>query len=253
MDSGLDAKHFIHLPGWAKALCLGTLALGIVASLTIIFEFFGAEGNRDWVLIGFSGAQFLITSFVIAIILFVSQTDANIGTLRRRSEQFLIETLPIALGRISLEDHSGSCCEVKRGTRSDIFGYDYSLQRGGTTVLRLWCGVNVGRIIVIYRFTNPQPAVSLDAFVERLKQIFRFSLGGAASVGYNVSFEPLPGKASIVSVWLTVATAPDFLTDPALKLFWSQDIAMMTESLMRTALRHGDEVTPDTKTLPLPQ
>ncbi|MDF7774392.1 hypothetical protein P1X14_03965 [Sphingomonas sp. AOB5] len=253
MNSGVDAKHFIHLPGWAKALCLGLLGIGIVASISIVFRFFNGHGNTDWLLIGISGAQFLITTFVIATVLFVSQTDANIGNLRKRAEHFLDEILPTALSRVTPDDAGATGCEVTRGTRCDIFGYDYLLHRDGQPLARLWCGVNVSRLIVIYRVRNPDPEGDVTAFVERLKRIFRFSLGGAESVGYKVSYEPLPSSREVVSIWLTVATEKDFLTDPALKLFWSQDIAMMTESLIRTALRHKDELRLELKTLPRPQ
>ena len=41
------------------------------------------------------------------------------------------------------------------------------------------------------------------------------------------------------------------LTNPLQKLFWSQDVAMMTESFMRTALRNGLNLTTRCKPAPL--
>lgn len=251
MDSGIDAKQFLHMPTWAKLLCLLLLASGIIASAGLIIRFFGSDGgNRDWLLIGFSGGQFLITTFVIALVLFVSQTDANIGNLRARADNFLSVILPEALARITLDDETAEPITVVRNDRRDIFGYDYMLYCGGEKVIRLWCGLNVHRLIVIYRMQASGRTVA--ARVKKLQEVFAFSLGGAESVNYKVSFEPLPGDESTISVWLTVATEKDLLTDPALKLFWSQDIAMMTESLLRTARRNADKVTLD-QSRPRPQ
>ncbi len=251
MNPGLDAKHFVHLPRWAKALCLGTLALALLAALAVVARSLGT-GDQDWLLIGISGVQFLATTFVIAVVLFVSQTDANIATLRARAEQFLIDTLPAALARITLADPQAPPLTVSRGVHSDIFGYDYAIEQGGVPLLRFWCGVNVGRMIVIYRFADPEPTLPIGDFAERVQRVFHFSLGGAAAVGYKPSFEPLPGSAGAVSMLRTVVTQPDFLTDPAVKLFWSQDVAMMTESILRTGLRHEGEVRLDVASRPHP-
>ena len=227
---------------------------GLAASVVVIVLFFNARGNRDWVLIGIGGGQFMLTSLVVAVVLFFSPTDANIATLRRSAAHFLAAdgTLGAALSRITLAD--GTPLHAVQGERADLFGHDYALDDGdGATVVRLWCGLNVNRFIVIYRLANPHVAtVGQEAFVARLKQIFAFSLGGAASVGYAVNYEGVPGAGDLVSVWLTVATGEDLLTNPALKLFRAQDIAMMTESFLRTALRHADEVRLETRTLPLP-
>ena len=46
-------------------------------------------------------------------------------------------------------------------------------------------------------------------------------------------------------------TEPDLLTNPLQKLFWSQDVAMMTESFIRTALRNGLNLTTRCRPAPL--
>lgn len=250
----IDAKQFVHLPGWIKLLALVMLLGGLAASVVVIYLFFGDDGSRDWVLIGISGGQFMLTTFVVALILFFSQTDANIATLRDSARRFLAAdgALGAALGQVTLAD--GAPLRVAQGERLDLFGHDYALlDAAGNMVLRLWCGLNVNRFIIIYRFADPHHLTRpRDAFVARLRAILAFSLGGAEAVNYKVNYEPVPGSPDLVSVWLTVSTQEDLLTNPALKLFWSQDIAMMTESVLRTALRHVDEVRLETRTLPLP-
>lgn len=272
MESGIDAKNLVHLPLWAKLICLCALSLGIVTSIGFTVRFFGANDSRDWVLIGITSMQFLITTLVVAVVLFASQTDANIATLSKRAETFLSSTLPEALDRVTLDDEGATRIVAERGRLRDIFGYDYELRRRvesgrGELLMRLWCGVNVGRLIVIYRFSDPSRAVPLDGspdaartlrspgdFIKELETIFRFSFSGAEAAGYKKPhFEPLPSDNGIVSAWLTADTTPEFLTDPAAKLFWSQDIAMMIESVLRTALRHPTEVALDLSTRPRPQ
>lgn len=252
MTPGLDAKSFVYLPGWAKLLSVLALAGGVLISVWTVVAFFGSTDARDWVAIGLAGTQFMITTLVVAVVLFFSQTDANICNLERRAEQFFGEVLPDALARVAPDDEVEGGCVVDRGDRRDIFGYDYRLRRGSATKLRLWCGVNVFRLIVIYRVVNHSRMPEQD-FLKRLPEILRFTFGGAQALNYSVSYEPLAGSDDIVSIWLTVGTDKDLLTDPALKLFWSQDIAMMTESFLRTAHRHADEVRLDLTSRPRPQ
>lgn len=55
----------------------------------------------------------------------------------------------------------------------------------------------------------------------------------------------------IASIWLTAPAEKGLLTNPTEKLFWAQDIAMMTGSFLRAALRNGIELRTDAKAAPL--
>lgn len=253
MESSLDAKRLVYLPLWARIFCIVTLGVGLLLSSAVVIGYFGSSDNRDWVLIGLTSAQFLITTLVIAVVLFVSQTDATIGNLTKRTQQFLSVTLPDTLASISSGDDDVAAYAVVRSQRQDIFGCDYAVTKNGIPVIRLWFGINVSRIIVIYRVIDPSPAHDRDAFLETLKTVFRFTLGGAESVGYKISVEPIANLPGHVSIWLTAPTDADFLTNPMQKLFWAQDVAMMTESMLRTALRHPLEVRLDLRNRPGPQ
>lgn len=252
MESSLDAKRLVYLPLWARIFCIVTLGVGLVLSSAVVIGYFGSSDNRDWVLIGLTSAQFLITTLVIAVVLFVSQTDATIGDLTKRTDQFLSVTLPSALASISVDDEAASYAVV-RSRRIDIFGRDYTVTRNGIPVIRLWFGVNVSRVIVIYRVIDPNPIHDGEAFLKVLNTTFRFTLGGAKAVGYKTSIEPIANLPGHVSIWLTAPTDADFLTNPMQKLFWAQDVAMMTESMLRTALRHPLEVRLDLQNRPGPQ
>lgn len=255
MDGGLDARNFVYLPGWAKATCLATLVLGIVVSTALIIAFFGSSDSRDWVVIGISGVQFLITTLVVAVILFWSQTDANIATLKARGEAFLRDTLVDALAGMRLEDDTMPLTVARPDAASrDLFGYPYEICRAGMPVLRVWVGVNVHRLIVIYRFVDPVPDRTIEDFSADLSAIFGFSLGAVEPIGYQAPrYEPVPSDVPTIAVWLPARAEANLLTDPAAKLFWAQDIAMMTQSILRTMRRHRARVLPDLVTWPRPQ
>lgn len=104
MESSLDAKRLVYLPLWARIFCIVTLGVGLLLSSAVVIGYFGSSDNRDWVLIGLTSAQFMITTLVIAVVLFVSQTDATIGNLTKRTQQFLSVTLPDTLASIMMTE-----------------------------------------------------------------------------------------------------------------------------------------------------
>lgn len=249
----VDSRHLLYLPLWARWIAILILLSGLLTSLALVMRFLGGGSDSlDWLQIGISGVQFMGTATVVVLVLFVSQTDATIDNLRRRSRAFLEETMPVALGRISIDASRPERVTVACGTAEDLFGFDYRLDGAGGPLMRLWCGINVNRLIVIYRMRDKVPDRDQQQFAERLRDVFAFSFGGAEAVGYKLTVEPLPEGSRTVALWLTVSSERDILTDPAAKLFWSQDIAMMTQSVLRTALRHADELAPDVDTIPYP-
>lgn len=252
MIGATDSRHIIYLPTWIKAAVIGLFIIGLALSLVVVMKFLGTSENYDWLLLGVSGVQFGLTALATFLVLCFSQTDATIRNLERRSDQFLRQVLPDKLSRLTFPGMTAERLKVTCGRARDLFGYSVELLDGPRPVLNMWCGVNVRRLIVIYLMENPRPRVSQARFVERLKEIFAFSLGGAEKVGYALNFEPVPDKKNLVSVWVSVETAPELLTDSGQKLFWAQDIAMMTESVLRTALRHSTDVRPCLSDLPAP-
>jgi hypothetical protein len=244
IGSSLDSRNIVHLPGWAKAAVITTLSIGFLLCVATVIRFLGVKDNTDWLLLGISSIQFIITALIASIIVFFSQNDANIKSLKARTDNFLSVVLRDALSQITVDGVTSDRITVDVGKRPDLFGHEIILSEHGTPILRMWCGLNVHRIIVIYHFVNPNPDVTSVDFTAMLKEIFRFTFGGAETLKYNVSYEPVPGSESLVSVWATVAGERGLLTDPAEKLFWAQDIAMMTESVIRTSRRSATVVSP---------
>ena len=79
-----------------------------------------------------------------------------------------------------------------------------------------------------------------ESAVENLKQDFQYTFGGAEKVGYATNFEYAEvDSEEFVSIWTTVFADSAILGNPAEQLFWIQDLAMMTQSVARTAARCG--------------
>lgn len=171
---------------------------------------------------------------------------AAIDDLKRRQEAFLTETLPDALRSVNLEETAAEI-PVEVMAERDVFGRNYELTVGGRTY-DFWFGLNVFRIFSIYfvpidlenpAFRAGRSSCGQSDFIAWLRdEVFEFTFGGAEKIGYSVNFEVVEVDAKrFVSIWAVVVCDSDFLDRPELMLFWAQDLAMMTESFIRNAVR----------------
>jgi hypothetical protein len=231
-----DSRLLIYLPNWAKWVSvialLSLFCLSFVSCINVLF--FGHRGAEFIVFLA-SIAQSSAAALVFLIILLYSRRDANIGTLIVQSDEFLRKHVRDALSKISVPTLGVFGFHVTDGGAKDIFGHLFILEADNLK-FHMWVGLNVRRLFVIYFLERPEEA----GYSERVAQIFRFTFGGAEAVGFKAHYEDaLVDGEPVLSIWLTTATEPDLLTNPTEKLFWAQDIAMMTESFIRTALRNG--------------
>lgn len=199
--------------------------------------------------------------------------------MRRALERVTVEVgdqmVPISIGRIRHQDIFGYQFPVTWTRRA--VGQVYGGEVAGPDCT-IWVGFNVHRIFMIYFIDRPSPerldellfkrsleknekgmiksnTISSaeiiqapverndDPFISLIKEIFSFTFGGAEKVGFHVNYEPalIQGK-DIVSIWASVQVDPELLMNPGQKLFWANDVAMMTESFLRTALRNSPYV-----------
>lgn len=237
----LDSRSFIYLPRWVRITAISFLAAAVVfgAGFSWYLAVSGAEAGRDHsnlIAIGMSLVQTGLSALAIAWILIYSERDLGTEALQQRTEDFLVTQLPRVFRRVTPSyDLRATSTEVAVLGRTDIFGAGYRLENG-TDRLMLWVGLNVSRLIVIYWIAAKD---GMDA--KRAAEVFRYTFGGAAKVGFDVFYEQArtPGGEDIVSIWATAKANENLLTLPAERLFWMQDVAMMTESFWRTAKRYG--------------
>jgi hypothetical protein len=242
-----DSRLLIYLPGWAKWVSvIALLALFSVSAASCVYFLRSGQTGGELIVFAISIAQSSAVGLVFVIVLFYSRRDANIGTLMVQSDEFLRKHLRDALARITVPQLGIRGFQVLDGGVKDIFGHSFLLE-SGEFKFRMWVGLNVRRLFVIYFLERPEET----GFAEKVAKIFQFTFGGAEAVGFKANYEQavVDGEA-ILSIWLTTPTEPDLLTSPNEKLFWAQDIAMMTESYIRTSLRNDLKIF--TRCLPGP-
>lgn len=160
----------------------------------------------------------------------------NVKQLRTEVNDFLTKLAPEILSTI--EDSNGENPVVSVSDMNNIFGANYTLKTSSVE-MKMWVGVNVDRVFVIY-FVK-------DSSAKRSEEVYKFTFGGAESIGYNIHYEPVihpKTKENITSIWCTwpkIQNSQDLgtglLSNPSKKLFIIQDIAMMTQSFIRASER----------------
>lgn len=237
----IDSRALVYLPRWARvaafALLLSSALFGVgLAWMMADAEVAGRGEFGNAITLAIALAQTSLSALAVVLLVLFSERDVNTDALQQRTGQFLATHLPAVLARATPSyDLRATTTQVRLLGRNDIFGAGYELENNGERMM-LWAGLNVSRLIVIYWI-----AARDGMTAERAQQTFRYTFGGAAKVGFDVFFEDArtPGGEPIVSIWATVKASENLLTVPAERLFWIQDIAMMTESFWRTALRNG--------------
>jgi hypothetical protein len=241
----LDSRGFIHVPAPIRRIALAILALVCLSALYLTARYAYIDDPKDpkyadWILVGMSLVHMSLAGFAIALLLFFTEKDVSTDVLLKKPEVFLEDLLPKVLERVSpsyLARHQGS--EVIKLGRSDIFGAAYELSADGKRV-QMWVGLNVSRLIVIYWAAKPTEKSESQA-VAHFEDIYKYTFGGAKKVGFTTNFEPFtsPTGNQLVSIWSSVKLDQNLLLQPSDRLFWMQDIAMMTESFWRTSLRNN--------------
>lgn len=243
-----DSKQILFLPPAARILTLGVTLVVLGVALAVAISMIGDSTRSDWILIAMSLAQLALAAFLFVIVAFFSANDENISHLLKRTDEFLTRQVKEALGKITAPGFGLTKLDVESLGQSDIFGRSFRLSQGEFS-FHVWAGLNVYRIFVIYYVAAGDKG---EAYVDELKQVFRFTFGGAEAVNFKAHYEyAVVDGEPLVSIWLTAPADKHLLTDPNEKLFWAQDIAMMTESFLRTALRNGVDLKTKTIAAPL--
>lgn len=244
----IDSRLLLYVPGWARALAIGALLLLLVlaAGTCTYVLLFRSGPDNEVLLFSLSILQTAAAGLAISLVLFYSRRDANMATLVHQSDEFLKKHIRAALEKISVPSLGIDRFAIEDAGAKDVFGHVFVMRAKGLAV-PLWIGLNVHRLFVIYYL----PREGQEDFAERAKEIFKFTFGGAMQAGFKANYEEATVNGEpVLSIWLSVEAEHDLLTNPLQKLFWSQDIAMMTESFIRTALRNNLKLA--TRNLPAP-
>jgi len=255
-ESGyLDADQIVYLPRWARfavMTVLGALALSACAA-GIAFFFF--PDMRNEISPTFAVAQTAAGAFAVVLFVLFAERQLSTDKLLAKTDSFLEKQIVEVLRKIEVPQiragHTLNVNVVARehtvhGGRKDIFGANYELWLEHYR-MRMWIGINVKRLSVIYFAKAASQADAAD-----LENKLRFTFGGAAKLGYDTNFQYVElGGEQLVSIWTTVMADQAILGNPAEQLFWMQDVAMMTQSMIRTAVRDGIDLYTTTEPGPL--
>ncbi len=240
----IDSVGLIHIPQKIRNIALWLLGVALLSAVVMTTFYVAADNPKDpkyadWILLSMSVVQITLAGFAGGLVLFFSEREVGTDVLQQKTDQFLNELLPSVLAKISPsydQRHIGS--RVTKLGRSDIFGAAYELSCG-TQKMKLWVGLNVSRIIVVY-WIDVDKSTDQSKVIIDLQKAFFFTFEGANKVGFSTNFEPArsPTNKPIVSIWSNIKLEQNLLLQPSDRLFWMQDIAMMTESFWRTAIRN---------------
>lgn len=251
----LDASQVVYLPGWARIAVMAVLGILAITACGAAISFFFFPGMREEISPTFAVAQTAAGAFAIVLFVLFAERQLSTAKLLAKTDSFLETHIVEVLRKIEIPQvkrgHTLKVNVIARadtvhGGRKDIFGANYELWLDQFR-MRMWIGINVKRLSVIYFAT-----VDSESDAEILQEKFRFTFGGAAKLGYDTNFQfaELDGE-KIVSIWTTVMADQAILGNPAEQLFWMQDVAMMTQSVIRTAVREGINLYTTTEPGPL--
>lgn len=235
-----ESRQLLYIPFWAKAAIFVTLVAITTAGLIVAIYFTLYSNNTDLIIIGMGAAQIAATGIIVAIVVLFSESDANIERLESRADQFLRKHIPDALSRITIPGTDAEVISVKCIGNKDIFGHLYHLDGANDFKFKMWVGLNVYRVFVIYFVCSEDRAGNYE---RKLMEIFKYTFGGAEKIGFHTFYERAQvAEHEVVSIWMSATVKESFLISPTEKLFWAQDVAMMTQSFLRTAIRHQNDI-----------
>lgn len=134
---------------------------------------------------------------------------------------------------------TGGVSLKRRATSFVLEGEEFTLEPSTVGVsgigITFWLGINETRLFFISYVQRP---------AEESKEAFRFCFGGACKVGWEFSYEPLNREmVDGCSIWGTCMSQEPLVdaegTLTSAGHFWATDIAMMAQSMLRTAERNS--------------
>jgi hypothetical protein len=250
----METGALLHLPRTLKlgiALSLGLALAGSAGFL--LFALIHEPSDSPLLPNVISLFQFTATGSALAIIAFFSTKNIGTSELLAQTSRFLVDEMPLAFRSSlivrSLKEENWSVTSVVdevseavvfadhvRGTASAT----YLVKALGSTI-KLRVTLNAFRFVVLYYIPNRNHSIADVA-----KKIDLVT-GGAKTVGYSyrVATNTDLDDRSWIEVYFYKMTDKDLLLDSSSRLFWSQDIAVMTKSMLLQLQRGGISLEDD--------
>ena len=240
----------IHLSRRVKITLLCTLLLGVISSLCLVAYGLaqGAEGEM-YFSSGVSMLQFAVTGFALTLVALFSTKTVGTDELMKQTTLFLTKEMPRAFkGAIlvgSLDESTWSTekvigdesqVEVKVDHVKGSPSATYSVRWRGSTI-KMRITLNAFRFVVLYYVPKTD-----DMSQSQVSEAIEMVTSGAETVGYSSKLATnleIDGTEQFVEIYFFKTVDRDLLLDTSARLFWSQDIAVMTKSMLIQLGRHG--------------
>jgi len=199
------------------------------------------DGFETYLLTAIALAQVSSSGLVFVLVVFYSRKELGVRGLIAKSDIFLEKEVQNRLLKMDWHDKLGPSRKegLKLATTHHkdalICTYDIEVPNGRLCMRLVF---NVRRLVVIYFLEGRQGTI------EDIETAFEPTISGALSAGYKVTTRievagPFGSTKAASMTFYNETLKEDFLLDPLERLFWSQDISLMTRDVLIQGITHG--------------
>jgi len=253
----MEGKNFVYAPFWVRTTAITVLTVTLLISIFITFHYVGRTGRETWLLTALSLAQISASGLVLALVVFFSARDVGSLGLQGKADQLLCRTFPGACAFIDFPT------APKRLWKDVRIGKKFTIRNLEQTPTRTEVFYNSGSCAAFYKITTRQSSLMMriqahvgevtvsyyfpaseERSVEQLRSQLEWAVSRYTDIGgyqeswyfnANESFD----SRSYVSVHLTKDFGTSFLDDERKKLYFVQDVAASTRSLITHCVGQG--------------
>lgn len=257
--SFLDQLRILRVPGAVK-IFLGVIAFSLIALNVYVIARGLVDQRYDfWVA---AGASLLAAAApALAVFTVLAVTESGMDALKRRMQQMLAQEIPEEL-TFAFEapppkflpprdprelTYRPNRADVACGMYRDELWADYQLcgktASGEEQVARMRIELVLRRVNINMVFERSDAAklfgvsadAGADAFGEAFRRAFKHTIDGATGAGYHFNPAPIERRAQRGCDLAFVATRaidPEFAWDPAARLEFIQDLALMVRAFI---------------------
>ncbi len=247
----MRTENLLFLPPAVKVVAILILVAAIIFSGTLTaYYVFWIDAENTFVLAALSVFQVTTSGAAIVLVLFFSRRALGRDALMKETTKWLIKDLKSALDLIDLPfnpnpNHWSTAQKAAKLSRASV---TLEHQNGANAAhylvsafdvkLFMRITLNSHRFIVLYYVPSRS-----DDDIRRVEDATDIVLSGARLAGYDsriaVSPAPWDPATRFVEIYCIKEVKRGFLMDSSERLYWSQDIATMTRSLIIQLKRHG--------------
>lgn len=251
IDQGkhMQAGSLLHLPRRLKQGIAMALSVGFIASSAFLATVMVRNPvDPDLLAQAISLFQFVATGLALALIAFFSTKNISTAELLLQTSHFLVDEMPKAFRSSlivrSMHEQAWSVSQTVDEVSTTVVKTDhvqgsasaaYLVEAFGSKI-KLRITLNAFRFVVLYYIPLHKHTV------QDVEKAIDLVLEGATTVDYKYRIATntsLEGSGSLIEIYFYRTTEKDLLLDSSSRLFWSQDIAVMTKSMVLQLQRGG--------------